>query len=146
MEEAKLELERYAFYFERFINHDKSEKLANARVGKIEENISQISDIMNLPTDQIAFLRETNKCVIECRRFLKNSYVYGFYINNPKEKDLFEYMQKYLEENTDNLDELLQQPLDDFLTIESFTFFRDTFTMHYVATKKVINYLEYYTI
>jgi len=46
---------------------------------------------------------------------LKWSYVYGFYLKDEKEQNLFQFMQENLEKNCDYLHELIEKPLDPFL-------------------------------
>ena len=43
-----------------------------------------------------------------CRRTLKWTYVYAYYIEDPKQKELFEFLQSLLEENTEKLADLLE--------------------------------------
>ena len=51
-------------------------------------------------------------CVcLQCRRVLKYSYAYGYYMKEGPEKRLFEHLQEHLEKNTEHLAELSEMPL-----------------------------------
>ena len=50
--------------------------------------------------------------VIECRRVLQWTYVFGFYLEDGPEKFLFEFLQENLEKNSEHLHELVERPLD----------------------------------
>jgi ariadne-1 len=67
---------------------------------------------------ELNFLSEALEEVIKCRKVLKWTYVFGYYIENGKEKNLFEFLQEKLEENCDKLHELIEAPFDKFLDTE----------------------------
>jgi ariadne-1 len=46
--------------------------------------------------------------LIECRRVLKYTYVYAFYLNDGPEKTFFEWLQGDLERDTEELSGLLE--------------------------------------
>lgn len=94
VEESKNELARYTFHFERFMNHEKSEKLAKKLLLVMEHKINQLHDIKQYPIAELNFLTDATHEVIRCRQFLKNTYVFAFYLpaNVPTlEKQLFEF-------------------------------------------------------
>ena len=55
------------------------------------------------------FLTDAINTVIDCRRMLKNTYVFGYYLKKCKEIALFEHNQSLLDSNTDRLHEMLEQ-------------------------------------
>ncbi len=69
----------------------------------------------------VQFLKTANEMVIECRRTLKFTYVFGYYLTAPrplasdesnKHRDLFENMQEDLERYTELLSELTEFPIE----------------------------------
>lgn len=109
--EAKTELVKYTFYFERYNNHDRAMKIAIKQLGEVDNKIMALNKARNLPLVELQFLKEASITLIGVRRVLKNSYAYGYYITNPKEKPLFEDLQGNLENNCDRLHQLLEKDL-----------------------------------
>jgi len=52
--------------------------------------------------------------LIECRRSLKHTYIYGYFLSGEKQKKLFEYLQEDLEKNTEELSFLLEKNFNDY--------------------------------
>jgi len=62
---------------------------------------------------KVDFVYEAAEQLIECRRTLKYTYVFAFYLpDGSPEKNLFEWLQEELETNTEKLSEILEKPLD----------------------------------
>merc|ERR1711879_935997 len=62
---------------------------------------------------ELQFLYDALRQVRACRRVMKWTYVYGYYLEEPgPEKNLFEHLQKNLEEKTDFLHELLEKDIE----------------------------------
>ena len=140
-QEAKNELDKYMFYFERFNNHDKAEKHARGLRPVIKTKIMLLHEIKSYPPAELEFLEEAIIEVIKCRQVLKYSYVYGYYLNNQKEQNLFQFMQENLEKNCDQLHELIEKPLDPFLDVniidrKDFYHFKSELVNYYQVTKK----------
>eukprot|EP00003_Mantamonas_plastica_P014008 TRINITY_DN2432_c0_g1_i1.p3 TRINITY_DN2432_c0_g1~~TRINITY_DN2432_c0_g1_i1.p3 ORF type:complete len:105 (-),score=29.93 TRINITY_DN2432_c0_g1_i1:228-542(-) len=56
----------------------------------------------------VQFLDTATEQLIDCRRTLKYTYVYAFYLKAGPEKDLFEYLQEGLERSTEDLSYILE--------------------------------------
>jgi len=125
----KAELDRYKFYFDRFMNYSNAVKFAEKLKPNIISIIDSIMNIKSLPLSELEFLKEALNTVIKSKRTLKNTYVFGFYLKDGNEKKLFEYSQSFLERNSDNLHQLIEQ--DTLLRIiseESYSSFTRKFT------------------
>ena len=61
----------------------------------------------------VQFLRNATRQVADCRRVLKYTYVFGYYLDDGPEKELFEFLQQELEKTTEELSELSEQPLGE---------------------------------
>ena len=49
-------------------------------------------DIKKYPIQELEFLDEAINEIIRCRQVLKFTYVYGFYLEEQKEINLFQYL------------------------------------------------------
>lgn len=98
---AKYELEKYTHYFNLFINHNRSIKIAE----------KQKLEIVNKFDDQqkLDIILRSFDVIINTRKLLKNSYIIGFYMDNKStEKQLFEYHQEMLDKNIDKLHGMIE--------------------------------------
>ncbi|OMJ81404.1 hypothetical protein SteCoe_18140 [Stentor coeruleus] len=139
---AKTELDKYMWYFERFNNHSKAQILAkDKQMPQIEKKMQQLHDIKQYPIGEVEFLKLAVEQVIRCRRVLKWTYVFGYYLAPGLEKNLFEHLQEKLEENTDHLHELVEKPLDEFLDLNitdksKFYHYKSDLTNYFQVTKQ----------
>ncbi len=140
-EKAKSELAKYSFYFERYNNHDKAMKLAIKQCEQADEKILELHNKKKFPFSELQFLKNAAEAMIGVRRVLKNSYVYGYYIEDPNEKLLFENLQGRLEENCDHLHQLLEKDLSEFTKEDiiddaPFHKYKSELTNYFEITKK----------
>lgn len=129
VEKLKSDLLRHKFYFDRFMNYKNAVIFAEKLRPKISNMIDSIMNIKSLPLSEVEFLKEALNTVIKSKRTLKNTYVFGYYLKDGNEKKLFEYSQSFLERNSDNLHQMIEQ--DTFLKIvseESYSVFNKKFT------------------
>jgi len=119
-QKAKHALDKYMFYFERFMNHDKAMEMTKKQEKDIDDQVQKLHDRHGFEIIELQFLYDALKQVRACRRVLKWTYVYGYYLEEAgPEKPLFEYLQKNLEEKTDKLHEMLERDLDQIISKES---------------------------
>jgi ariadne-1 len=131
-ESLKHELDRYIFYFDRYMNHKKSLKYAVKMKSLTEKNIEKLNTTKMIPYSDLMFLREGVNSVIDSRRVLMNSYVFGFYLKDEskgkKDQNLFEFHQGILEENSDKIHGLLENvQIEALLCIDNLQDFNDNF-------------------
>lgn len=126
---AKAELDRYLHYYQRYSNHSEAGKFAHrmregteARMIELQASHGESSWI------DVQFLNAATEQLIECRRVLKYTYVFGYYLPTGKEKNLFEYLQENLEKNTEHLTGLSEMPLDKMNRAEIVNYTRVTET------------------
>jgi len=94
VDKAKRELERYLHYYTRFDIHDKAQKFACKQLQDIGKKMSAYQECRNDATwADVEFLKTANEQIVECRRVLKFTYVYAYYMTTP------------LTTNTENKDE-----------------------------------------
>ncbi|AQK57788.1 Putative RING zinc finger domain superfamily protein [Zea mays] len=77
-ERAKNSLERYMHYYERWASN---------------QTIANLTDIFGIPETQLKFIIEAWSQIIECRRVLKWTYAYGYYLDDKIKSEFFEYLQ-----------------------------------------------------
>jgi ariadne-1 len=112
-EEAKAELDRYIHYFTRYSNHEQSKQWAVRQMETTNRRMAALQGKSNEATwIDVQFLGEATEQVFECRAVLKHTYVFGYYLEDGPEKELFEFLQQNLEKSTEILSELSEQPLD----------------------------------
>jgi ariadne-1 len=98
-EKAQHELKKYMFFFERYSNHNKAGDHAREMEPKIKILIDKLINEKCYPIAELMFMEEALEEVIRCRKVLKWTYAFGFYLKDEKEKALFEDSQEQLEKN-----------------------------------------------
>lgn len=111
MNDAKANLERWMFYYDRFINHEVSTKLEEELVKRSKEKMLHIQNNSTLSwievclfyfqnhvcTDmsypQTHFMQNAVEELSKCRRALKWSYAMGYYLASGNKKHMFEDIQ-----------------------------------------------------
>jgi ariadne-1 len=133
----KLELQRYKFYFDRYMNYSSAVKFAEKLMPTLENMIHKLMSNKGLPLSELNFLKEALQTVISSKRTLKNSYVFGYYLKDGNEKKLFEYSQSFLERNSDNLHMLIEgESLKNIISQDNY----DAFQKNFIEYKnKIIN-------
>lgn len=117
--QAKHSLDKYIFFFERFMNHDRGTKLTVTQEDETDNKVRTLHDKYGFEVIELQFLYDALRQVRACRRVLKWSYVYGYYLEDAgPEKNLFEHLQKHLEEKTDCLHEMLERDFEQFFDSE----------------------------
>ncbi|CAI5705887.1 unnamed protein product [Peronospora effusa] len=126
---AKAELDRYLHYYQRFANHSEAGKFAQRmREGTESRMIELQASHDDSSWIDVQFLNAATEQLIECRRVLKYTYVFGYYLPAGKEKNLFEYLQENLEKNAEHLTGLSEMSLDKMNRSEIINYTRVTET------------------
>ena len=125
--------ERYDFYFPRYMNYKEAVEVCETTFKKnLEEKIEILTAIHNLEVIETKFIMNALEAIINAKRTLRNTYIFGYYMKDTQLKEVFEHSQGILEFNTESLhksliDEhlnvLIEAQKDDFLL--SFQTFKD---------------------
>lgn len=103
---------RLLHYYNRYFNHDvlmkNVQKMLNDE--EVDNKMVKYTDITGCSPD---FYREAAELLVECRRVLKYTYVYGYYLQDGPGKSLFEYQQASAEGITERLSEMFHAPIED---------------------------------
>ena len=111
--EAKLQLDRHLHYFDRHLLHDRSQKSTEKHLKVTERNLLKVYD--DLAWDDVEFLKNAIKQLIECHRVLKYTYPFGYFlVDGTKKKERFEHHQEMLEKITESLSKAIKLPFRPF--------------------------------
>jgi ariadne-1 len=140
-EQAQHELKKYMFFYERYNNHIKAGAHAQEMEPKIKILVEKLNSEKLYPIAELTFLETALDIVIKCRKVLKWTYAYGYYLEDVKEKMLFEDAQEQLEKNCDRLHEYLEQDFEPFLNEEQldkkpFYIYKDSLVTRYEVTRQ----------
>ncbi|GLJ47794.1 hypothetical protein SUGI_1009420 [Cryptomeria japonica] len=117
-EAIKQSLERYSHYYERWAAHERSREKAVSDLKNVERfQIKQLSDIQCLYGPHLKFVTDAWLQIVECRRVLKWTYAYGYYLSQDESahKNLFEHNQAYAESSLEQLHHYVEEELEVFI-------------------------------
>lgn len=117
-EMAKNSLERYTHYYERWASNQTSRQKAIGDLHQMQTvHLEKLSDKLKEPESQLKFVIEAWQQIIECRRVLKWTYAYGYYLpeHEHAKKQLFEYLQGEAEAGLERLHQCAEKELLVFL-------------------------------
>ncbi|KAF8108678.1 hypothetical protein N665_0104s0005 [Sinapis alba] len=95
-EMAKTSLDRYMHYYERWVSNQSSRLMAMRDLETLQTvQLKQLSVKQNTPETQLQFIVDAWLQIIECRRVLKWTFAYGYYLPQYEhaKKQFFEYLQ-----------------------------------------------------
>jgi hypothetical protein len=114
VEMAKSSLHRYLHYYKRFHSHSQAQDFA---IKSVKETDARVIHFQEKNPDAVwieaGFLEAANRQLVECRRVLKYSYAFAYYLQDGDKKTRFEYHQLMLERFTKNLSEHTEKPIQD---------------------------------
>lgn len=120
-EMAKNSLERYTHYYERWASNQSSRQKALADLNQMQTvHLVRLSDIHCTPESQLKFITEAWLQIVECRRVLKWTYAYGYYLpeHEHAKRQFFEYLQGEAESGLERLHQCAEKELHQFLTAD----------------------------
>ncbi|KAL5214825.1 hypothetical protein ABZP36_003977 [Zizania latifolia] len=121
-EMAKNSLERYTHYYERWAANQSSRQKALGDLLSLQnDKLEKLSDIQSQPESQLKFIIEAWLQIVECRRVLKWTYAYGFYLpeHEHAKRQFFEYLQGEAESGLERLHQCAEKELQIYLEAES---------------------------
>lgn len=120
-EMAKNSLERYTHYYERWATNQQSRQKALADLHNIQtRKLEKLSKIQCQPESQLKFIIEAMLQVVECRRVLKWTYAYAYYLpeHEHAKRQFFEYLQGEAEAGLERLHQCAEKELHVYLEAE----------------------------
>ena len=119
---AKKHLEKYTHYYERWAGNESSRQQAVKDLKQMQKNyMGRLSDRQWATEAELKFITEAWLQIIDCRRVLKWTYAYGYYLpedGNKKAKSkrgFFEYLQGEAESNLERLHHCTEKDMHDYL-------------------------------
>ncbi|XP_027171774.1 probable E3 ubiquitin-protein ligase ARI8 [Coffea eugenioides] len=116
-EMAKNSLRKYTHYYERWAGNEKSRKKALKDLKLMEAiHLEKLSEIQGEPETELQFIIRAWAQIVECRRVLKWTYAYGYYLpeDQHKKKGLFEYIQGEAEAALERLHQCAETELQKY--------------------------------
>lgn len=120
-EMAKNSLERYTHYYERWASNQSSRQKALADLYQMQSvHLEKLSEVQSQPESQLKFIIEAWQQIVECRRVLKWTYSYGYYLpeHEQTKKQFFEYLQGEAEAGLERLHQCAEKELMNYLNSE----------------------------
>ncbi|KAD3337094.1 hypothetical protein R6Q59_027927 [Mikania micrantha] len=117
-EMAKNSLERYTHYYERWATNQLSRQKALADLHQMQTvHLAKLSEKQCQPETQLKFIIEAWLQIVECRRVLKWTYAYGYYLPEQEhaKRQFFEYLQGEAESGLERLHQCAEKELNTYL-------------------------------
>ncbi|PSS35870.1 E3 ubiquitin-protein like [Actinidia chinensis var. chinensis] len=117
-EMAKNSLERYTHYYERWATNQSSRQKALADLHQMQTvHLEKLSDKYSQPESQLKFITEAWLQIVECRRVLKWTYAYGYYLPEQEQakRQFFEYVQGEAEAGLERLHQCAEKDLQNYI-------------------------------
>ncbi|KAG6475049.1 probable E3 ubiquitin-protein ligase ARI8 [Zingiber officinale] len=121
-EMAKKSLERYTHYYERWATNQSSRQKALSDLHSVQnEKLEKLSVRQRQPESQLKFMIEAWLQIVECRRVLKWTYAYGYYLpeHEHAKRQFFEYVQGEAESGLERLHQCAEKELQVYLDAET---------------------------
>jgi len=115
---AKRELDRYLHYYKRYHAHSEAQNFAKKQLADTEARmiLLQESTSESSTWTDVEFLKAAVEQLVECRRVLKYTYTFAYYLTDKskqRQRETFEHHQEMLEKFTEKLSELSEKPLSE---------------------------------
>jgi len=137
--DVKTELEKYMFYYHRYESHRNAMKIADDQRKAAYKKAIDLQEKFDVRLEDTKFLTFATEQLIENRHVLQFSYVYGFYMEKGKEKDLFEYLQENLEKHTNHLSDIYETPLEKITSYQDAIKWKSDVTNYTRVIKKFLD-------
>ncbi|PIN17281.1 putative E3 ubiquitin ligase [Handroanthus impetiginosus] len=117
-ENARKYLERYTHYYERWDANDKAMKRAVTDLSRARnEHVDKLAKVQEDVPAQMEFVIDAWDQIVECRRVLKWTYAYGYYVEQGK-MDFFVYLQGEAEFALERLHHCAEKEMGEYLSAE----------------------------
>ncbi|EKM56049.1 uncharacterized protein PHACADRAFT_174215 [Phanerochaete carnosa HHB-10118-sp] len=110
--EAKKNLEKWLFYFDRFNNHELSAKLDQDLCQRTEEKMLEVQETSQLSWIESKFMQQAVDVLTACRLTLKWSYAMAYFLTPGNQKQIFEDLQADLEKAVEELSQMLEEDIE----------------------------------
>lgn len=115
---AAYSIKRFEHYYNRYINHKASLKLAKEKSHKAKIDVSNLYAIIN-ESHIFDFISESTELLYKAKRYLAYSYSLGYFMTSPAKIQFYEFIQGALEDNEIKLDELTNKDIMQFVNYDN---------------------------
>lgn len=109
-EKSRAALQRYLFYYNRYMNHMQSLKFENKLYQSVKEKMEEMQQ-HNMSWIEVQFLQKAVDVLCDCRQTLMYTYVFAYYLEKNNQSVMFEDNQRDLEATTEKLSEYLERDI-----------------------------------
>lgn len=109
-EKSRMNLQRYLFYCNRYMNHMQSMKFENKLYASVKTKMEEMQQ-QNMSWNEVQFLRKAVDVLCRCRQTLMYTYVFAYYVIKTNQSTIFEDNQRDLETATEMLSEYLERDI-----------------------------------
>ncbi|EGT55876.1 hypothetical protein CAEBREN_30176 [Caenorhabditis brenneri] len=109
-EKFRTNLDRYIFYYNRYVGHKDSLRLESKLIRKVEQQMQRMQ-ARGMSFTEVQFLRTAVDTLRICRETMMFTYVFAYYLEKNNHSLIFESNQKDLEMATETLSGYLEQDL-----------------------------------
>ena len=143
----KEQLKRYDFYFSRFIENEKAVEIVDKKLREdIGEKLNILVTLKNLSIMETQFIIDALETVINGKRLLKNTYIFGYYMKDNDKKDYFEHEQGILQYWTEELHRnLIDNKLNEIIKEDNFQNFSNTLKNFKNTLNNIISSIQKYS-
>jgi len=111
---AQQSLKRYMFYFERFINHQRSLKAEKELQEAVQEKINFLQICSKLSVQEVQFLSDALQALLKCRTTLMYTYIFSYYLTEDDSNTcIFVDNQTDLQNRVEDLSSFLEREMID---------------------------------
>ncbi|KAF1767074.1 hypothetical protein GCK72_007032 [Caenorhabditis remanei] len=110
--ETRALLERWLFYYNRYMNHLQSLQLEEKLKVKVSAKEEELQKNSTMTWVDVQFLSKSVSALSECRRTLMYTYAFAFYLKKNNNSEIFESNQRDLEMATENISGYLERELE----------------------------------
>jgi ariadne-1 len=103
----RAKINKFIHFYTRFNAHEQSSKLEDKLLKVADEVMEKLSNEGQSWID-VQYVKQATLSLMEARNMLKYTYIFGFYLPDHVNRDVFEYLQSDLEKGTEKLSELLE--------------------------------------
>jgi ariadne-1 len=143
----KEQLKRYDFYFSRFIDNEKAVEIVDKKLREdIGEKLNILVTLKNLSIMETQFIIDALETVINGKRLLKNTYIFGYYMKDNNKKDYFEHEQGILQYWTEELHRnLIDDKLNEIIKEDNFQNFSNSLKNFKNTLNNIISSIQKYS-
>lgn len=115
---SRKSLERYLHYYNRYANHEQSARLDKNTYINTEKKMISLQSQSGLSWIEVQFLDTASRTLQQCRRTLKWTYAFAFYLARNNITEIFEDNQKDLEMAVEALSEMFEKPPSELASLK----------------------------